>query len=103
MLVARLPWRGRLADPAPRPEEEEMSTNERTRKATESSTPDDARSRDPVPDSQHLPPLQGDPRDEPGTAGSPHRGQSGKAGSGEDAKLESVGESQSDRAAGKSS
>jgi hypothetical protein len=50
-----------------------------------------------------LPPLQGDPRDEPGTAGSPHRGQSGKAGSGEDAKLESVGESQSDRAAGKSS
>lgn len=39
----------------------------------------------------------------PDAVGSPHKGQSGRAGSGQDAELQSVGQSQSDRAAGKSS
>jgi hypothetical protein len=39
----------------------------------------------------------------PAPVGSPHKGQSGTAGSGDDAELQSVGQSQSDRAAGKSS
>ncbi len=39
----------------------------------------------------------------PDKVGSPHKGQSGRGGSGDDAELQSVGQSQSDRAAGKSS
>ena len=51
---------------------------------------------------EQLPRVQDDPRNEPGTAGEPHHGQAGHAGSGKDARLESVGQSESDRAAGKS-
>ncbi len=80
-----------------------MSTDERTRKATEPSALDEARSTDAVPGSQPLPPVQGDQADEPGHAGSPHHGQSGHAGSGKDAEVQSVGQSQSDRAAGSNS
>jgi hypothetical protein len=47
--------------------------------------------------------VQGDQASEPGDAGSPHHGQGGHGGSGKDASLQSVGQSQSDRAAGSSS
>ena len=80
-----------------------MSTNESTPKPTEPSALDEAQSRDAGPGSGQLPPVQGDLRDQPGNAGSPHQGQSGHGGSGEDSELQSVGQSQSDRAAGKSS
>lgn len=80
-----------------------MSKDERTPAATEPSALDEARSGKAVPGSEHLPPVQDDPDDEPGSAGSPHRGQAGHGGSGGDAELQSVGQSQSDRAAGKSS
>ncbi len=80
-----------------------MSITEPTHQATEPSAPDEARSPDAIPGSQHLPPVQGDQSDEPGNAGSPHHGQSGHGGSGQDADLQSVGKSQSDRAAGSSS
>ncbi len=80
-----------------------MSTDERTPKATEPSALDEARSADAVPGSQHLPPVKPDLSEEPGNAGSPHQGQSGHGGSGEDAELQSVGQSQSDRAAGSTS
>lgn len=52
---------------------------------------------------QPLPPVEGNPRGEPGSADAPHQPQSGRAGSGQDAELQSIGQSQSDRAAGKSS
>ncbi len=80
-----------------------MSTNEPTPEAAEPSALDEARSTDAVPGAQDLPPVQGDPSNEPGNAGSPHHGQSGHGGSGQDAELQSVGQSQSDRAAGSSS
>lgn len=70
---------------------------------TEPSALEEARSSDAVPGDQNLPPVQNSKRGEPGTADDPHHGQSGHAGSGKDAKLESVGQSQSDRAAGSSS
>lgn len=50
-----------------------------------------------------LPPVQNSKEGEPGNADDPHHGQSGHGGSGKDSKLQSVGQSQSDRAAGKSS
>jgi hypothetical protein len=80
-----------------------MSKHARTPKATEPTALDVIRSLDAVPGSQHLPPVQGDLNDEPGDADSPHHGQGGHAGSGKDANLQSVGQSQSDRAAGSSS
>lgn len=80
-----------------------MSTDESTPKSTEPDALDEVQSRKAVPGSQHLPPVQGDPRNEPGSAGSPHRSQSGHGGSGKDAEVQSIGESQSDRAGGKSS
>lgn len=80
-----------------------MSTDEGTPKAKDAKTPDDARSDKADPKSQQLPPVKNDPRDEPGDVGSPHKGQAGHAGSGDDAELQSIGQSQSDRAAGKSS
>ncbi len=80
-----------------------MSTEERTPTAKEPSALDVARARNAVPDPQPLPPVEDDPRDEPGDAGSPHKGQAGHGGSGDAAELNSVGQSQSDRAAGKSS
>ncbi len=80
-----------------------MSNNERTPKAPEPSVLDESRSSDAVPGSQQLPPVQGDKSEQPGDAGSPHHGQSGHGGSGKDAELQSVGQSQSDRAAGSSS
>ncbi|MDQ2667318.1 MAG: hypothetical protein M3Z05_15070 [Gemmatimonadota bacterium] len=80
-----------------------MSKEENSSKATEPTALAEAQSRKAVPGSQHLPPVQGDQRNEPGNAGSPHHGQSGHAGSGEDADVQSIGQSQSDRAAGKSS
>ncbi|MGI8401889.1 MAG: hypothetical protein ACR2NS_09870 [Gemmatimonadaceae bacterium] len=79
-----------------------MSTDERTPNPTEPSALDEARSADAVPGSKDFPPLQRDLSDEPGNAGSPHHGQSGHGGSGKDAELQSVGQSQSDRAAGSS-
>jgi hypothetical protein len=63
----------------------------------------EVQSRKEVPASQQLPPVQGDQRNKPGSAGSPHKSQSGHGGSGKDATVQSVGQSQSDRAAGKSS
>lgn len=63
---------------------------------------EEARSTKAVPGDQHLPPVQNSKKGEPGTADDPHHGQSGHAGSGKDAQLESVGQSQSDRAAGSS-
>ncbi len=64
---------------------------------------EEVRSSDAVPGDQHLPPVQNSKKGEPGNADDPHHGQSGHAGSGKDASLESVGQSQSDRAAGSSS
>lgn len=81
----------------------EMSKGKRKPKATEPSALDEARSRDAAPEIVDLPPVQGDPRDEPGNAKSRRKGQAGHAGSGKDAELQSVRRSQSDRAAGKSS
>lgn len=80
-----------------------MSTDKRAKTATEPSALEVARSSTVIPDSLHLPPVQNDLEDEPGDAGSPHKGQAGHAGSGDAAALNSVGQSQSDRAAGKSS
>lgn len=80
-----------------------MSTDESTPKVTERNALEEPRSTDAVPGSQHLPPVEPDLSEEPGNAGSPHQGQSGHGGSGEDAELQSVGQSQSDRAAGSSS
>lgn len=93
------------ADSRPRPPSKgrDMTTDKRISEATEPSALDEARSGKAVPDPRHLPPVEGDPRDEPGSAGSPHQGQTGHAGSGQDAELQSVGQSQSDRAAGSSS
>lgn len=50
-----------------------------------------------------LPPVQHSKKGEPGHADDPDYGQSGHGGSGKDSDLQSVGQSQSDRAAGKSS
>ncbi|MBA3579607.1 MAG: hypothetical protein H0W42_06410 [Gemmatimonadaceae bacterium] len=80
-----------------------MSTNERTPEVTKPGALDEVRSTDAVPGSRNLPPVEGDLSDEPGNAGSPHHGQSGHGGSGQDAELQSAGKSQSDRAAGSSS
>lgn len=80
-----------------------MTQNKSDKNPNEPTALEEARSSDAVPGDQQLPPLEHGKRNEPGTAGEPHHGQAGHAGSGKDAELESVGQSQSDRAAGKSS
>lgn len=58
---------------------------------------------DPVPGSSDDKTISSVEDVMPDKVGSPHKGQSGRGGSGDDAELQSVGQSQSDRAAGKSS
>lgn len=69
----------------------------------EPSVLDAIRAKDGVIGNNHLPPVEGAERDELGNPGGPPHGLSGHAGSGKDATLESVKQSESDRAAGKSS
>ena len=73
-----------------------MSTDKRTPPPNEPSVEALVRSDDAVPGDQDIPPMPDTPR-------ATHQGQSGTAGSGEDAELQSIGQSQSDRAAGSSS
>ncbi|MGI9090103.1 MAG: hypothetical protein ACR2GG_03240 [Gemmatimonadaceae bacterium] len=79
-----------------------MKDNNDKNAPTGPSALEEARSSDAVPGDQNLPPVQHSKKGEPGNADDPHHGQSGHAGSGKDAQLESVGQSQSDRAAGSS-
>lgn len=80
-----------------------MSTEERMPNTTaRPSSPDDRLAAADGSDSQQLPPEERELSEQPGDVGSPHRGQSGKGGSGKDASLQSIGQSQSDRAAGSS-
>lgn len=80
-----------------------MKDDKSGNEAREPSALEEARSSSATPGNQHLPPVQHSKEGEPGTVDEPHHGQAGHAGSGKDAELESVGQSQSDRAAGKSS
>lgn len=80
-----------------------MSESKDKKHPPERSALDVARAGDAPLGDHDLPPVQNSKKGEPGNADDPHHGQSGHGGSGKDSTLQSVGQSQSDRAAGKSS